>query len=96
MAKSPAFVANGPGDGSQITMLVDSGGPGHLLEPFPILVWVGWFNTTAPSPFLSNSPRPRQYVLEGIATGNVRGHVTDVTGAKRLVTFPAIVVLCYA
>ena len=31
-------------------------------------------------------------MLEGIATGTVRGHVSDKSGAKRLVTFPAVVV----
>ena len=80
-----------PGDGYQITMMVDSGSSGHsFLFVIPGLQGLmhDYFSLTVSYKIATTG----QYVLEGIATSPVRGHVTDVNGAKRRFTFPVVVV----
>lgn len=92
MAMLTALAASGTGDGSQITMMVESGVSEYFLKPFLTPGLRGLMRDYFPLAVSHTIVTAGQYVLESIATGTVRGHVIDVSGAKELVTFPAVVV----
>lgn len=92
MTTSPALAASGPGPGSQITMMVDSGASEHFLDPLLIPGLRGLMSDYCSLDVPHKIVTAGQYVLEGIAKGTVRGHVIDVSGRENLFAFPAIVV----
>ena len=73
-------------------MMVDSGASGHFLDPFLIPGLRGLMRDYCSLAVSHKIVTAGQYVRECIPTGTVCGHVTDVSGVKRLVAFPAVVV----
>lgn len=93
MSTSTVFAASGPGDGSQTSKVVDSAASGNLLDPFLIPGLTGLMRAYCFLDVSHERVTTGQYVHEGIVTGTIHGHLTDVSGANRLITLSAVLVL---
>lgn len=73
-----------------ISVLVDSGASKHLLDPVLIPGLHGRHYSFFESPHKIITAE--KHVLEGIPTGTIHDTAADISGTKRMVAFPAIVV----